>query len=273
MRIINVKRRKIDLKEYRLRGALESDYDQFVSEPTIVKEGKETKIVYLELGTDCSQITQALKRVQYQSNFRTGALPTISRIFGFSPRITLRRDYCTATSLVREHPQEHQVICDYAKKISEHYKANNADLYAKHGAMVKKVLPSYRIKKSVFTSGIVNKNNPLRYHFDTGNFAGVWSCMLVLKSMIKGGHLSVPEYGIGFKLKNNSLFMFDGQGLLHGVTPILKLSEDAYRFSIVYYSLQQMWRCMPIGAEVDRIRQKRTEREIKRSGIVSKKAR
>lgn len=93
--------------------------------------------------------------------------------------------------------------------------------------------------------------------------------MLVFKRDIVGGHLSCPEYGLGFKLKNNSLLMFDGQSILHGVTPIQKKSASAYRYSIVYYSLQQMWKCMSVDEELARIRNKKTEREIKRAkGII-----
>lgn len=58
--------------------------------------------------------------------------------------------------------------------------------------------------------------------------------------------------------------MFDGQGLLHGVTPIFKKTARAVRYSIVYYSMRQMWNCLPITDELIRIRKKKAERETKR---------
>ena len=127
-----------------------------------------------------------------------------------------------------------------------------------------KVLGEYKIPKTPFTSGIVNKDNQLKYHFDTGNFKEVYSAMLVLKRDIAGGHLSIPEFDMGIELKNNSLFMFDGQGLLHGVTPIFKKTARAVRYSIVYYSMRQMWNCLPITDELIRIRKKKAERENNR---------
>jgi hypothetical protein len=81
--------------------------------------------------------------------------------------------------------------------------------------------------------------------------------MIVFKGGIQGGHLSVPEYGLRFKLPNNSLFMFDGQGLLHGVTPIKMESPASYRYSIVYYTLKRMWQCLEVNEELIRIRKKR----------------
>ena len=35
-------------------------------------------------------------------------------------------------------------------------------------------------------------------------------------------------------------------------------------YSVVYYSLEQMWKCEPLGDEVERIRNVKTQREIKR---------
>ena len=79
--------------------------------------------------------------------------------------------------------------------------------------------------------------------------------MLVLKKDMEGGWLCIPEINTRFLLKNNSLFMFDGQKLLHGVSPMNERSEDAYRFSIVYYSLKGMWKCLTLTEELLRARE------------------
>ena len=91
--------------------------------------------------------------------------------------------------------------------------------------------------------------------------------MFGFKQGISGGYLAVPEVGLGFEIGDRSLLLFDGQGLLHGVTPITKRSENAKRYSIVYYSLQQMWNCEAIGVELDRLRNKRTEIERRRAEV------
>ena len=85
--------------------------------------------------------------------------------------------------------------------------------------------------------------------------------MVAFKSNTKGGYLSLPQYDVGFEIANNSLMLFDGQKILHGVTTFKLLSKDAYRISIVYYSLQQMWKCEPVSAELARIKDVRTELE------------
>lgn len=257
----------IELSQYQHRHAQEEDCTHCITEPTQVFEpGKdEPKIVYLLLEEVCDELLNALNTMKYGKEYRTGAnMMSQSMTIGYSPRVTIRRDFCTASGAAAEYPTEHALVTSYAKKVAHLYKEFAPDLYNTHEKMVEKVLPDWRIDESVFTSGIINKNNPLPYHFDTGNFKNVWSNMLVFKHNVKGGYLAVPEYDVCFELRHNSLLMFDGQNILHGVTPITQLSDDAYRYSIVFYSLHQMWHCLPPKEEVSRIRKLRTEREERR---------
>ena len=83
--------------------------------------------------------------------------------------------------------------------------------------------------------------------------------MVVFKHKVKGGHLSMPEYNVKFECADNTAMMFDGQEILHGVTPIKKESEHSRRYSIVYYSLQQIWNCLPLDEELARMRNKKYE--------------
>ena len=123
----------------------------------------------------------------------------------------------------------------------------------------------------MFTSGIINDNNPLLYHFDAGNYKGVYLAMFGFKKGIEGGFLSVPEIDLRFKIGNKSLTLFDGQGLIHGVTPIKKTHPDAKRYTIVYYSLQQMWNCKTPGTELEILRERRTSLERRRATEVKSK--
>lgn len=264
--VLDLTRCELDLKQFRNKHAEEGDYETLITASTVIRDGVSGRvvIVYLMLDDDCSEITDALHRIKYEHGYRTSGLNSTSRIFGYSPRITIRKDYCAATALAYEHPQIHALITSYAKRVATYYRQFNPDLYVYHQQQTEKVLPEWTLEDSVFTSGIINKDNPLAYHFDTGNFKNVWSNMLVFKQQIEGGYLAVPEYNIGFKVAHNTLLMFDGQNILHGVTPIHKMSSNAYRYSIVYYSLMQMWHCLPPQDEIRRIRKKRTDREEKR---------
>ena len=269
MKVIEItKKPDFDYRQYVKRGALESDFDTLIEGDTILTENGKIRLVYKTLPLDEKRLLKALNNIKFNVSERAGGLKTTSRIFGFAPRVALRNDYCRAASLAKESPREHKIICDYAREVEAIYKENDPDKYTDHKAIADgKLKADYRIEDTVFTSGIVNKNNPLKYHFDSGNFEKVYSCMLALRYNMEGGYLAMPEYGIGLKIGNNSVTVFDGQSILHGVTPMSPISPDAYRYTIVYYSLKQIWNCLPIDEEVARIRNVKMKRELKRAGI------
>jgi len=137
MNRIDAYRKRINLDELRSREALEKDCSQFVNESTEVFEDGKLKIVYALLEKKMPSLVEALKSISYESSYRSGGLPTVSRIFGYSPRSTLRKDFCASTSLSQEFPQEHAAICQGAKVVSEVYQHYNPELFIKHDELSK----------------------------------------------------------------------------------------------------------------------------------------
>ena len=269
MQSLNVKLNKIDIKQYRQRGATEEDFDQLIRQSTNVYITGRLAISYIApVDESLDQLRQALHEIKYMKSTRTSGLQTTSRIFGYAPRNELRNHPCRLVSLATEFPVQHAIIEQGARIAAHYYRQNNPDLAGAHLNMTEEKLDGqYVLADTMFTSGIVNENNPLNYHFDSGNYKGVYSAMFGFKQGIRGGYLSVPEINLGFEISDRSLLLFDGQGLLHGVTPITKTRPDAKRYSIVYYSLQQMWNCDTPGEELERLRKRRTEIERNRAGI------
>lgn len=266
MKVLDIEPRPIDYKEYVKRSAYEADYEHLIAEDTLIKINGVPSILYKKLDFSLDALRRTLGLIDYQTTIRSNGLKTTSRVFGYQPRIAMRRDYCTATTLAADEPDKNEVVCDYGRKIAEIYKTHFPHLVEKHQHWVEeKVRPEWKISNSPFTSGIINKNNPLKYHFDAGNIKGVCSCMIGLKRSVGGGHLAVPELNIGLEIADGTLSIFDGQSILHGVTPIRRMSADAYRYTVVYYTLHQMWKCEPLDLELARIRNVKTERERKRA--------
>lgn len=267
-----ITRRPLDIREYRQRSAKEEDVTTLIDEPCIIMESGRIKVVYLQLdkvaGVELAPLFAACQQIRYDTERRTSGMLSTSRIFGFEPRKVLRKDFCAAVSLAVDSPEAHAELCAGSRLCSHFYRLTNPSLYQMHREIVaNKVMKVWQLYNTVFTSGIVNENNPLPYHFDSGNFENVWSAMLVFKKDIAGGYLACPQYDAMFALPHNSLFMFDGQGLLHGVTPITRLTPEAKRYSIVYYSLKGMWQCLMPGEELERIRTVKTEREQRRAEV------
>lgn len=266
IRSISVNLRPIDLKAYRERSASVDDASEIIDEDVAVYIDGKLSIVYLKsVEEDLRDFSSALGRVNYSKSYRSNGLLTTSRIFGYAPRNVVRNHPCRASSMAAEQPDEHEVVKSYAEVAAKYYIKYNPELAREHMAMTdENVLKEYRIGSSMFTSGIINHNNPLKYHFDAGNYRNVWSAMFAFKDKIEGGYLTFPELGIGLKTSNGSLSMFDGQALLHGVTPIKKLSADSVRYTVVFYSLQQMWNCVTPRDEISLLRAKRAEVESKK---------
>ena len=264
MRRIEAERRPVDLAAYRGAFADERHVTRLVEEPCVVHidGGEQPSVVYVELDERLPEAVAALRSIRYEFGRRTRGLLSNSRTFGYAPKKPVRQlDTCSTAKLAREAPAAHATIAGLAAIVEREYRRFNGDLYAEHERTVEKVLPEWRLAGGVFTSGIINRNNKLPYHFDAGNFPDVWSNMLVFKKACVGGSLVCPELDLAFRLRDHSLFMFDGQGILHGVSPFRLTRPDGHRFSVVFYSLRQMWKCETKAETIALAQRRRTERE------------
>lgn len=263
MKELHLERKKIDVKNFKQRTALLSDVNHIIKEDVIVYcEGKPI-LLYKVLDKDVTKhLRWAVKNIDYITTKRTRGLATTSRIFGYYPRNPIRQDHCRTADLAVTDPKQHFVITDFANNLHKIYEEYFPETYKKHMDMLnEKVLDEWKIGNTPFTSGIVNKNNPLKYHFDAGNFKGVLSNMIALKKGVEGGFLVVPEFDFALEIADNSLSIFDGQDLIHGVSPFELTQKDGYRYTAVYYSLEQMWQCETIDDELLRIREVAKEKE------------
>lgn len=263
MRTIQVEKRKeLDPQDFIKRGAEDTDYKELIQEDCIIREGDRIVCVYLTIPEIPDRMADLLNSLDIGKNKRTEGLITQSKIFGYRPREQIRQDYCTSTAFARDNPQEHAYVCNFGVMLAKYYKAHAPEIYEEHIKLTQdKILPEWIIKGSPFTSGIINKNNPLKYHFDKGNLDGVYSNMVAFKRHCEGGHLSMPEFEVGLEIADKSITLFDGQDIVHGVTPFKLTSGDGYRYTMVYYTLKQMWNCQPVDEEIARIRKRKMERE------------
>ena len=259
--------KEVDHKTLRKVSAKTSDVPTMITEDVIIydKETGKPLVLYIKLKENLSHLRWAVKNQSYQTHRRSAGLVQSSNLFGFTPRITFRQDYCTITAMAEKYPKQHTIITNFIDTIYGYYEKYFPEEFAKHKEEVKeRVLEDWTIGETPFTSGIVNKNNALKYHTDSGNFKGVLSNMVVLKRGVKGGHLIIPELELGLEVEDSTLVVFNGQNLIHGVSEIEYEDDNSYRYSIVYYSLESMWRCEPLEDELSRIRKIKTEREKKR---------
>jgi len=247
---VEVKKREFAVEKANKQYAEKTDVEKIVGAPCSIEcDGKRIAISIPIESPHLNSVLQAVKVIEYHKAARGSGIQSTSRIFGFKPRDHIRGPFCSYADLHTKQPKPAQIICNFADEIEKTYKKYFVDEYSHHSTVVETVREDYRMGESVFTSGIANYDNFLPYHYDRGNFNGVLSCMLCFTKGLEGGELLMPEYNIGISPTNQSLIIFDGQAILHGVAPF-KIAKNGYRYTLVYYSLKQMWQCLTPDEEL-----------------------
>lgn len=245
------------------------DYNIIINENTIFYKGGKQVGLYIKIEDNfIDQIRKATLQTKYVKTYRTRkALPTQSSVFGSLPRIPLRNDYCRFSAQTKSEKLNAQRLFSFMPILTEIYKKYLPEQYERDLYIINENVSSdYIIKENQpFTTANINVNHAIKYHKDTGNFRGNLSNVLILKSGIIGGELVFPEYGFALAQDDKYLAIFDGQNEIHGVMPIMKVSEKPYRASIVYYTLENMKHCYPFKMELERLQKLSTERAIKRA--------
>jgi hypothetical protein len=110
--------------------------------------------------------------------------------------------------------------------------------------------PNYNLFGTAFTSTTLNFNFKTAYHVDKNNLKGGLAVLTAMtKGSYKGHYLVFPEVRLAFDLRDGDFIVGDTQTLLHGNSPMTKLSEDAERVSLVFYSRENMTRLDSLECE------------------------
>jgi len=266
MQRISIKTREIDPEKYLGNYAQASDVSTVIDEDVVVEVDGVVVLAYVaSVGEDIEELRGMLNEHKFGVAQRASskkAFYSASAVFGYQPRLPLRTvtQNCRIASLVRSNKELHSLLVAWTDAATRVYRELAPDAASHHTEQTaNKILEEYRIPRSMFTSGIVNKSNQLPYHYDSGNFVGAWSAMLGLSKGVSGGFLNIPEYDIALKISDGSLSFFDGQSRLHGVTPFTRNDATAERYTIVWYSLRKLWDCLPYREELAHVNQRMTE--------------
>lgn len=229
----------------------------------------EPVLAYLPLG-DVSDLRAAVRGVDIRETYRAASgRRNASRVFGWSPRRPVqRREACNSTSFAKEQPDEQRTLDRWAVRLLGMLRDLDPTVAEHDEATMREVLPEWRMAGTTWTSGVVNQNSQLPYHRDGFNFP-TWSAMPVLRRGVDGGHLHLPEYDLTVACRDGWGVFFCGQQLVHGVTPMRRVKDDGYRYSVVYYALRGMKDCHTYAVETARAQRKRTERETRMAAELS----
>jgi hypothetical protein len=224
-----------------------NDYNKVISEDCIFTKNNKPVGIYFKIKNDMiASIRKACNSTKYVKTYRTHkAIPTQSSVFGSLPRLALRNDYCRYSAQSKKERNNYESLFDFSLVLIELYKQFLPEQLAHDLNIIKNTVNNdYLPKDNIpFTTANINVNHAIKYHRDTGNFKNNLSNVLILKDGIIGGELVFPEYGFALSQEDSCLSIFDGQKEIHGVMPIVKIKENSYRASIVYYTLENMKHC------------------------------
>jgi hypothetical protein len=192
-------------------------------------------------------------------------VPQLSTVYGALPRNPIREDYCRFSRQTKEELQNMNKAMElnrllaafYEKKLPEHYKKALANVTAE-------VHQDYRLVETPWTNINVNMNQVIKYHRDAGNNREDLSNVLIVKEGVEGGHLACPEYNVTLHQGDGFMVFFKGQEILHGVTPCRFNGPNAFRSSIVNYTLRQLKHCYPYEQELGRLQKVKTTQALNR---------
>jgi hypothetical protein len=215
-----------------------------------------------------NELIQVTKTTKTVNSHRTKkALNTRSSVFGFLPRNPMRQDYCRISEITKKEKNNFIKLYNFNNFLIDVYKKHLPEKFNEDLEIIRKsIKEEWKLgNENIFTTVSVNINHAIKYHKDTANYKGNYSNVIICENGIKGGELVFPEYKIALSQKNGFLLIFDGQSEIHGVMPVTPEKKDYFRSSIVFYALENMKHCYPFQEEIERIKQKETERAKKRA--------
>lgn len=156
-----------------------------------------------------------------------------------APKPHMRRPYPTISSVHREKKANTFIKAMWAASVESEniIKQLTPHIHKSQLELFKDVNKKWRFG-NMFTSSISNFNIAAAYHRDTGNIVGAVNVILTKRNNSNGGSLNVPDYNVTFEQADNSMLVYPAWKNIHGVTPIVKTSEDGYRNSLIFYPLK-----------------------------------
>ena len=204
------------------------------------KEFKSDNVVKSKMDRSNVLAIQQANPGMSRSQARKLGTSQLSAILGsIPPKPQFRRPYPTISSLHRNPKTQTFIKAMWGASVEAEniIKQLTPNIHKSQLELFKDVNKKWRFG-NMFTSSISNFNIAAPYHRDTGNIVGAVNVILTKRNNSNGGCLNVPDYNATFEQADNSMLVYPAWKNIHGVTPIIKTSEDGYRNSLIFYPLK-----------------------------------
>ena len=219
-------------------------------------ETGEVAAIHLVCASDlATRLAASLKDVYWDQQVHSKATTTARlngmavthRTFGYAPPQPMRRRYaCSRSQFNSKYPEAMENLAAFCQLSEGVFRINAPEAHDATATKVGEVIsPAWRIAGTPWTSGIINKTAAMPYHNDKDNIAKSWSSMIVARRNVEGGLLHLADYDAYLAVPHGSITIFDGQSVVHGVTPLRSTGPNSFRYSAVVYAKHLMKKCCP----------------------------
>jgi hypothetical protein len=159
------------------------------------------------------------------------------------PQPRLRRRWRSSASTHRHESARTFVkamlkLCSSVERIIEEHMPEQAA--RQRADVTENVEPQWRFG-TMFTSSISNFNGAAQCHIDRRNRKGTVNAIYTKREASTGGDLFIPAYDATIYCGDDSLIVYPAWRDMHAVTPIIPLSDDGYRNSLIFYPIAQFY--------------------------------
>jgi hypothetical protein len=242
--------------------------DTIVDSPTRAMSGGETLFVY-QPGKPLDISIKEITDINIAKTTRTNGLINCARAIGAVPRMpTMSNCYCRLSKLDKDSPKLRAKLEGIAKHAYEQVIKYMPETKPAFDEFIDKCKSEYIYPGTGFSSGVINRSNPLGAHKDRANYKGTASYMRIWEKHTQGGLLVMPEYNIGIKPIDGYELIFKGREIWHGVTSITNLGPKSYRYSMVLYAMSGITKCLSIEEEIKHFRKETTDRLLRKAKMI-----
>lgn len=158
------------------------------------------------------------------------------------PKPHMRRPYPTISSVHQVKSAEIYIkammmVCFHSEEL---VKQIAPSIFERQFEIFKNVPQQWKLGR-LFTSSISNYNIAAPFHIDNANIKGCVNVIICKRTDSKGGCTTVPDYDATMDSCDNSMLVYPAWRNVHGVTPIVPLSSNGYRNSLVFYPLKAFY--------------------------------
>lgn len=184
------------------------------------------------------------------------APPVNSGVVGYLDR-TVRFPYCRLTEFGHDRSADLAKAMPLFREISDQFRSLLPDRWAAQYSRSRETTKDFVLPGTVFTTVTVNKNFQTAVHKDKYDLREGFGVLTVMeRGKYRGGYYVCPQFRVAVDMRHGDLLLTDVHEF-HGNTPILPISADYERLSLVLYYREKMALCGTLEEELERAKRRK----------------